>query len=176
MNDERMNDQPNYHPKASTDTNPGEGAAKQSGEATSSLCEVGIGGSDPLTTNEARPHNALVQPASVEEIVATYGWSSDDVSSTLRDRPIAASTIASKHNSDLTRACEKAHTMGWDAAMRSCGNQIQELRAQIESLANDWNHWPVTRLEMGGDLLTALPEENDKPASGAASKPDEAMK
>jgi hypothetical protein len=59
----------------------------------------------------------------------------------------------------ITRACEEAHTLGWDVAMRSCGNQIQELRAQVESLANDRNHWPVTRLEMGGDLVTALPEE-----------------
>lgn len=33
----------NYHPKASLDTNPGEGAAKQSGAAPSTLCEVGIG-------------------------------------------------------------------------------------------------------------------------------------
>jgi hypothetical protein len=33
----------NYHPKASLDTNPGEGAAKQSGKAPSALCEVGIG-------------------------------------------------------------------------------------------------------------------------------------
>ena len=37
---------------------------------------------------------------------------------------------------NITEACEQAHTVGWDAAMRSCGNQIQELRAQIESLAN----------------------------------------
>lgn len=44
--------QPNledYHPKASLDTNPGEGAAKQSGAASSTLCEVGIGENDSPT-------------------------------------------------------------------------------------------------------------------------------
>ena len=65
----------------------------------------------------------------------------------------------------ITRACEEAvqsflcatdFTAMADQQLRQ---QIQELRAQIESLANDRNHCPVTRLEMGGDLVTALPEE-----------------
>ena len=42
-----------YHPKASLDTNPGEGAAKQSGAASSALCEVGIGVEQTLTTATA---------------------------------------------------------------------------------------------------------------------------
>lgn len=52
-----------YHPKASLDTNPGEGAAKQFGAAPSALCEVGIGEIIGSPTNAVgRPHIAPGTP------------------------------------------------------------------------------------------------------------------
>ena len=63
---QQLEESQNCHPKASQDTDPGEGAAKQPGKAPSALCEVGTCGDEPQTTSEARPH---IAPAQLIEIV-----------------------------------------------------------------------------------------------------------
>jgi len=60
LRDERL---ANYHPKASLDTYSGEGAAKQSGTASSTHCEVGIGGNDSPTKRCGRAHIATQHDA-----------------------------------------------------------------------------------------------------------------
>jgi len=52
----------NYHPKASLDTNPGEGAAKQPGKAPSTLCEVGIVSQDATTATADRTSDRSTPP------------------------------------------------------------------------------------------------------------------
>jgi chromosome segregation ATPase len=55
-------------------------------------------------------------------------------------QPFSLLALAPQMRESITRTCEEAHTAGWDAAMRSCGNQIQDLRAQIELLGNELAH------------------------------------
>jgi hypothetical protein len=179
----------NYHPKASTDTNPGEGAAKQSGKATSSLCEVGIGGENPLTTSEACPHNAPAQPASVPERLANELEHIIEAlkSNGFRVRPEAISALEDFNRKPKPASMEKIVKSALAEHYGDSHYDAREViklkgiitRAVEEAHKEGWyearNSFAVTELELNRKLQQAEAELN-KQAAQIATQADTLLK
>ena len=80
-------------------------------------------------------------PASVAEMVERAIIRITDYVNTHPD------IVISNFEPIITRAYEEAHTMGWDAAIKSCGDQLQQLREQLETIEN---RRAATQVELDG--------------------------